>query len=80
MIETARARRRWWHAFTFPGIETDVMMVSARREKYCRVTIGRRDCESEDVAIKSERALEISDCEMHMSDHCLRMESHERFC
>lgn len=78
MIESTRTRWRRRHSFAFPSIETDMMMISPCWEKNSRVSISCRYFESEYVTIKREGAIEISHCEMYMSDSCLRMESHEK--
>jgi phosphoketolase len=55
-------------AFAFPGVQPDVMMIAAGRNKRRTVTHALHQLETEHPAIERQRAIEIGDLEMHMPD------------
>ncbi len=60
MIKAGRARRRRRSAFTLPGIQRDMMVITARRhEGRARHALGQLEAEHADIEI--ERAVEIGD-------------------
>src|SRR5258707_14143218 len=52
----------------FPGVETDVMVIAARRNERRARGQALHQLESQHTAIKSQRAIEIGHLEMNMPD------------
>ena len=71
MIQTGRAMR-WGRAVqAFPGVQGNVVVVSTCRQKRGRITHPLRDGESQDIAVKGKRAIQVSHLQVHMSDTSL---------
>src|ERR1700709_2786256 len=62
------AGRRWMAALALPGVQPDVVVITARRNECRLVAVTLHDLEAEHAAIKSQRAVEIGDFEMNMPD------------
>ena len=73
MIKSGGIRRRRRTAGTFPGVERNVMMISARREKHRVRPVARGDFKTEDVAIKLQRAVDLRNLEVYVANSNLRM-------
>src|SRR5438128_11960324 len=68
MEEASGPRWRRMAALALPGIETDVVMIAAGRNK-CRARAHTlRQLEAEHAAIEAERAVEVGDLQVHMPD------------
>ena len=72
MIQASSIFRRRRHAFAVPGIQTDVMMITAGGNKSRLITIFHHQLKTQQAAIKIERALQVGNFEMHMTNACLR--------
>ena len=59
-------RRR--RATAGPGVETDVVMVAASGEEGSMTLHIKDQIESQKVAVKADRAVQVSDLEMDMAD------------
>src|SRR5665213_916054 len=68
MIEAGRAPGRRLAPAAFPGVEPDVVVVAAGRDKGGLGAIALNELEAEDAAIKGERAVEIGDLEVDMAN------------
>ena len=55
-------------AFALPGIQPDVVVIAARRNERRLVAVALHDLEAEHAAIKSQRAVEVGDFQMDVSD------------
>src|SRR5215218_9416050 len=60
--------RRRRTALAFPCVQPDVMVIPARREERGLVAHPRHLLESEHVAVEIDRAVEVGDLQMHMTD------------
>ena len=70
MIEPGGARRRWDSSETFPGIESDEVVVSSCREE-CRLFVeALHELKTEDVAVKGDGALEVRSEERRVGKEC----------
>ena len=68
-VEQASAiRRRRRTTEAFPGVEPDMMVITAGRNKRGLRSEALRQLETEDAAVKPERALEVSNFEMNVAD------------
>ena len=65
--------RRGRAAKAFPCVQGNVVVVSTCRQKRGRITHPLRDGESQDVAVKGKRSIQVGDLEMDMSDAGLWM-------
>jgi hypothetical protein len=52
----------------FPGVETDVMMVSTRGDEGRAGAVALRELEAEHAAVKGQRALQIGHLQMNVAD------------
>ena len=70
MIEARRAGRGRRSPGALPCVQPDMMMIPAGRHErgLAPVTLGQR--EAEHAGVETERAVEIGDLEMDMSDPC----------
>ncbi len=67
MIKPGGARRRRRSAFALPGIQRDMVVITAgRHESRARHALGQLEAEHPDIEI--ERAVEIGDFQMDMAD------------
>jgi hypothetical protein len=73
VVQPGRAGGRRRAAKTFPGVQSDVVMVAAGREKRCARTVALRQLESEHVTIEPQRAIEIGHLQVHVAntDACM---------
>jgi hypothetical protein len=55
-------------AFAFPGIETDMVMVTARGNEGRAGTEALHQFEAEHAAVETQRTVEIGDLEVNMAD------------
>ena len=67
MIKPRRSRRRRLAAGTLPGIQSDVMMIPARREKCRRRSETLRQLKPKHITIKSKGALQVRHLQMHVA-------------
>ena len=68
MIEAGRARWRRLAAVALPGVEPDVVVITASRDERCRVSHALHQLEAEDSTIEIQRALEIRHLQVHMTN------------
>jgi hypothetical protein len=68
MIQTRRARWRRRTARAFPGVQPDVVMITACRDERCLRAEPLPQFKTEHAAIKFQRAFEVGDFEMDMAD------------
>jgi len=68
MVEAGCAGWRRSAAAAFPSVETDMVMITARRHEGCVPAIGLHQLEAEHAAIEAERPVEIGDLEVNMPD------------
>src|SRR3712207_8206621 len=54
VIETCRTRRRRRASLTLPGVEPDVMVIAARRQKRRLAAVSLHQVEAEDARVRSE--------------------------
>ena len=66
--EAGGARRRWMATLALPGIESDVVVVAAGRDECGARAHALHQLEAEHIAIEAERAVEVGDLEVDMSD------------
>jgi hypothetical protein len=71
VVQTGAVRRRRTRLIV-PGVQGDVVVVFARREKR-RLVIALGNVQAEGIAVEAERALEIGDGEVDVSDVCSRL-------
>jgi hypothetical protein len=73
MIQAGSSGR--WRGTTgaFPGVEADVVMVAASGKKSGLAAEALGEFKTQNIAIKSERAVKVRDLEMDMADADLRM-------
>ena len=62
------AGRRRMAAFALPGIQSDVVVITARRNECRLIAVALHDLEAEHAAVKSQCAVEIGDFQVDMSD------------
>ena len=70
------AFRRRGRAPARPGVEADMVVVSARGKEYGRIAVPRSHLKAQKVAIERERALKVSDREVDVPDGCFGMDFH----
>jgi fluoride exporter len=68
VIEAGGSRMWGCTALAMPGVQADVVMISAGRDEGCSIAIALGEIESEHTAIKRKGTLEIGYPEMHMAD------------
>src|SRR5882724_482025 len=68
MIKAGRALWRCRPIATLPGVESDVMMITARGNKGRFFAMALCELEPKNAAVKIERALQMSHLQMHMPD------------
>src|SRR5437588_10045582 len=68
MIKAGVAVRRRRTALAFPGVQTDVMVITSGGEEGGLVSVSLGELEAEHVAVKAERAVEISHFQVHVAD------------
>ena len=68
MLQTRGAWSRRPAVGAFPGVETDVVMVSPCRQKRGLSSEPLGQLQPDDIPVEGERALEIGDLEMDMPD------------
>ncbi len=73
MIEAGRAGRWRASAFAFPGVQSDVMVVAAGRQKCRLAPVSLREFEAEHVPVKRERPIKVGHLQMDMTDAHVRM-------
>ena len=73
MKETGATGRWGRPGETFPGVEADVMMISASRDKGGASTPALRQLEPENAAIEFQRSFQVGDLEMDVTDSNLRI-------
>src|SRR3954465_4891112 len=64
-------------AFALPGIQPDMVVVSAGRDECGRVAHALHDLESQHADVKAERAFKVRDLQMHMADACFWSNGHK---
>lgn len=70
MEKAGAAWRRRLAIRALPCVESNVVMIAARGEKGAAAAIPLRQLKAEHIPVKSNRALQIRDLEMDMSDAC----------
>ena len=75
-----RSRRRRATTLALPGVEADVVVIAAGRNKGRARTHPLHQLETEYAAIKAERTIEIGHLEMNMPDPRSRDDGLYRFC
>ena len=75
MIKASRTAYWRWAAKALPGIQSNVMVVSASREKSGGIADTLSDRKYEYVTVEGERAVEIGDLKVDMANTGLRMNS-----
>ena len=73
MEKAGAAWRRRLAIGALPGVESNVVMIAARGEKGAAAPIPLRQLKAEHITVKRNRALEVRDFEMDMSDACPRI-------
>ena len=68
MKKAGAARWRWFPARALPCVQANVMMVAACGNEGGFLAVALRQFETQNAAIKIQRALEISDFQMPMTD------------
>src|SRR5436190_4427952 len=76
VVETRRALGWARGATARPGIQADVMVIAAGRQKDRFAPVVRGHLEAEDVAIEGEGAVEIADREVHVADASAWINNH----
>jgi hypothetical protein len=51
-----------------PGVQADVVVIAARRQKRSAVAHALGDVEAEDIVIETDRPFKVGDLEMHVPD------------
>ena len=77
--QTGATGRRWRTAETFPRVQSDVMMISPSRNKRRLPAQALHQLKPEHAAIKSERAFQIRNFQMHVTDPHLWVNRSEIF-
>src|SRR5258708_29764261 len=68
MVEPRRAGRRRRAAQALPGVQPDVMVISARRDEGRALAEALGQLEAEHAAIESQRPLDLRDLEVYVAD------------
>jgi len=68
VIEAGSAGRRRVSVEAFPGVEADVVVVSAGGDERGAVAEGLHELEAEDADIEVERALKVGDLKVDVTD------------
>src|SRR5581483_4563023 len=68
VVEAGGAGRRRRAAEALPGVEADVVMISAGRNERGLAPAPLHQLEAEDAAIERQRALEVRHLEVHVTD------------
>src|SRR6266536_3215843 len=74
MIKAGRALRWWRPIAALPGIESNMMMITARGNKGRFFAISLGQLEPENATVKIKRALQIRHLQMHMPDADARID------
>src|SRR5207302_10557891 len=74
VIQPGRARWRWRAARAFPGVQPDVMMITAGREERGLSSHPLRDLEAQDVAVECERSFEVGHFEVDVTNSDARID------
>ena len=67
VVQASRAGGGWCPILALPGVEADVVVVATSGEKGCALEV-KEQVEAQVVAIKADRALQVGDLEVDMSD------------
>ena len=73
MVKARRSAMRRRTAVTFPGIQSDMMMIATSRKERRLLSVALREFESEHIPIKRKRPIKIGDLQMNVSDADIRM-------
>src|SRR5450631_1050216 len=68
MIKPRRSRRRSFAPESLPSVQSNMMVVTTRREKYRASPIALRNLEAQHIAVKAQGTLEVRNLQMHMPD------------
>src|SRR5688572_24638175 len=68
MIQTRRAERGWTSPGTFPCVEANVVMITARRNERRLTTESLLQFESKNVAVELQRPLQIGHLQVNVPD------------
>ena len=68
MIKPGRSGRRLRTSGTFPCIESDVVVVAARRNERSTASISLGELETKNSAVEAESSFKVSHFEMDMAD------------
>lgn len=68
MVQSGRSRRRWGTIGTLPGVQTDVMVVAASRDKRSLIAVSLSKFKAQYVAVKSQRPFQIGNLQMNVAD------------
>lgn len=67
MIQPGCASRRRISVFALPGVQTDVVVISASGEEGCGVAHALRDVEPEDAVIEGKRAIHVGHLQVNVA-------------
>src|SRR5438132_10474075 len=73
MIKAGRIAMRRRTAVTFPGVQSDMMMITTSREKRRLLPVALREFESQHVTIEHNCAIKVGDLQMNVSDADVRV-------
>ena len=73
MIQPCRAGRRRRASLALPRVQSDVVMVTACREKRCFLSVSLRDFKAKNIAIKVECAFQVGHLQMYVANSDLRV-------
>jgi hypothetical protein len=68
MIKARSSWRRRPSALALPGVEPDVVMITAGRDECCLRSVFLHQLESQDAAVELECAIKIGNFQMNMAD------------
>ena len=68
VVKSGRARRRRFPAEAFPGVESDVMMITAGGNERGLRAEALHELEAEYTTVERERPIQVGNLEMHVAD------------
>jgi hypothetical protein len=79
VVQARRSRRRRRTTQALPGVETDVVMIAARRHEGSLRPVPLRQLKAKDSAVKPECPLQVGDLQMDVTDADLGINRVRRF-
>src|SRR5438132_11438086 len=80
MIKAGRIAMRRRTAVTFPGVQSDMMMITTSREKRRLLPVALREFESQHITIECNCAFKVGNLQMHVADSHIGMDCfHQNF-